>query len=97
MLVCSVKDLPLHYAISWFEQEATAVLLTMLHLGLGRIHLGPTLLQFLTLGNGGPDWTSHIRQTCKARVDLAEMLQTACYTAPARVRPAVLFARRMDA
>ena len=43
-----VNDLPLHYAISWFEQKATAVLLTMLHLGLRGIHLGPTLPQFLT-------------------------------------------------
>lgn len=47
-LGCEVNDLPLHYAISWFEQKATAVLLTMLHLGLRRIHLGPTLPQFLT-------------------------------------------------
>ena len=47
-LGCGVNDLPLHYAISWFEQKATAVLLTMLHLGLRRIHLGPTLPQFLT-------------------------------------------------
>ncbi|MDD3798051.1 MAG: hydroxylamine reductase [Novosphingobium sp.] len=43
-----VNDLPLHYAISWFEQKATAVLLTMLHLGIRKIHLGPTLPQFLT-------------------------------------------------
>ncbi|HZV09226.1 MAG TPA: hydroxylamine reductase, partial [Novosphingobium sp.] len=41
-LGCGVNDLPLHYAISWFEQKATAVLLTMLHLGIRRIHLGPT-------------------------------------------------------
>lgn len=47
-LDCGVNDLPLHYAISWFEQKATAVLLTMLHLGIRRIHLGPTLPQFLT-------------------------------------------------
>jgi hydroxylamine reductase len=47
-LGCGVNDLPLHYAISWFEQKATAVLLTMLHLGIRKIHLGPTLPQFLT-------------------------------------------------
>ncbi|NBC36646.1 hydroxylamine reductase [Novosphingobium sp. FSY-8] len=47
-LGCGVNDLPLHYAISWFEQKATAVLLTMLHLGIKKIHLGPTLPQFLT-------------------------------------------------
>lgn len=47
-LGCGVNDLPLHYAISWFEQKATAVLLSMLHLGIKKIHLGPTLPQFLT-------------------------------------------------
>ncbi|WP_010546366.1 hydroxylamine reductase [Sphingomonas elodea] len=73
-----VNDLPLHYAISWFEQKATAVLLTMLHLGLRRIHLGPTLPQFLT-----PEVLGilidrfDIRPTGEARADLAQMLQAA--------------------
>ncbi len=43
-----VNDLPLSMAISWFEQKATAVLLTLLSLGIRNIHLGPTLPQFLT-------------------------------------------------
>jgi hydroxylamine reductase len=77
-LGCGVNDLPLHYAISWFEQKATAVLLTMLHLGLRNIHLGPTLPQFLT-----PDVLDvlvkkfGITPTGDAKTDLAAMLQAA--------------------
>lgn len=73
-----VNDLPLHYAISWFEQKATAVLLTMLHLGIKRIHLGPTLPQFLTPEVLGVliD-TFDIRPTGDANEDLARMLQAA--------------------
>jgi len=73
-----VNDLPLHYAISWFEQKATAVLLTMLHLGIRRIHLGPTLPQFLT-----PEVlqvlvdTFDIRPTGDPQADLAGMLKAA--------------------
>jgi len=77
-LGCEVNDLPLHYGISWFEQKATAVLLTMLHLGLRRIHLGPTLPQFLTPEVLGVlvD-TFDIRPTGDAREDLARMLEAA--------------------
>jgi len=73
-----VNDLPLHYAISWFEQKATAVLLTMLHLGIRRIHLGPTLPQFLTPEVLGVlvD-TFDIRPTGDANEDLARMLEAA--------------------
>jgi len=73
-----VNDLPLHYAISWFEQKATAVLLTMLHLGIRRIHLGPTLPQFIT-----PEVlqvlvdTFDIRPTGDPQADLAGMLKAA--------------------
>jgi hydroxylamine reductase len=77
-LGCEVNDLPLHYGISWFEQKATAVLLTMLHLGLKRIHLGPTLPQFLTpevLGVLVEKF--EIRPTGDAREDLARMLEAA--------------------
>ena len=42
-----VNSLPIHYAISWFEQKAVAVLLTLLHLGVKRIHLGPRLPAFV--------------------------------------------------
>ena len=77
-LGCGVNDLPLHYAISWFEQKATAVLLTMLHLGIRRIHLGPTLPQFLTpevLGVLVDKFD--IRPTGDAQEDLARMVQAA--------------------
>ncbi len=73
-----VNDLPLHYAISWFEQKATAVLLSMLHLGIRRIHLGPTLPQFLT-----PEVLSvlvdtfDIRPTGNVQEDLDRMLMAA--------------------
>ncbi len=45
---CSVNDLPLTLIISWFEQKAAAVLLTLLSLGITNIHLGPTLPAYLT-------------------------------------------------
>ncbi|MCG5074364.1 hydroxylamine reductase [Paraburkholderia tagetis] len=47
---CGVNDLPLSLVISWFEQKAAAVLLTLLALGIRNIHLGPTLPVFLTPG-----------------------------------------------
>jgi hydroxylamine reductase len=45
---CGVNDLPLSLMISWFEQKATAVLLSLLAVGVKGIHLGPTLPVFLT-------------------------------------------------
>jgi hydroxylamine reductase len=45
---CGVNDLPLSLVISWFEQKAAAVLLTLLSLGIKGIKLGPTLPAFLT-------------------------------------------------
>lgn len=45
---CGVNDLPLSLMISWFEQKAVAVLLSLLSLGIRGIHLGPTLPAFLT-------------------------------------------------
>lgn len=43
-----VNDLPLSMIISWFEQKAVAILLTLLHLGIKNIRLGPTLPAFVT-------------------------------------------------
>ena len=43
-----VNDLPLTLVISWFEQKAVAILLTLLHLGIKNIHLGPTAPAFIT-------------------------------------------------
>ncbi len=47
-LGCSVNELPLSLRISWFEQKAVAVLLTLLHLGVKGIQLGPNLPGFVT-------------------------------------------------
>jgi hydroxylamine reductase len=43
-----VNDLPLSMIVSWFEQKAVAVLLTLLHLGIRDIRLGPALPAFVT-------------------------------------------------
>ncbi|CAI8954917.1 hydroxylamine reductase [Methylocaldum szegediense] len=45
---CGVNDLPLSLMVSWFEQKAVAVLLTLLSLGIRGIRLGPSLPAFLT-------------------------------------------------
>lgn len=47
-LGCSINDLPMHFAISWFEQKAVAVLLSMLYLDLKNIRIGPAVPAFLT-------------------------------------------------
>jgi hydroxylamine reductase len=45
---CGVNDLPLSLAVSWYEQKAVAILLTLLHLGVENIKLGPSLPAFVT-------------------------------------------------
>lgn len=45
---CGINDLPLSLIISWFEQKAVAVLLTLLYLGVKDIRLGPNLPAFIT-------------------------------------------------
>jgi hydroxylamine reductase len=45
---CSVNDLPLTLVISWFEQKAVAVLLTLLSLGVKGITIGPNPPAFIT-------------------------------------------------
>lgn len=47
---CSVNELPLTLAISWFEQKAVAVLLTLLSLGVKGITIGPNAPAFVTPG-----------------------------------------------
>jgi hydroxylamine reductase len=44
----SVNELPLSLVLSWYEQKAVAILLTLLHLGIRDIRLGPTLPSFIT-------------------------------------------------
>ncbi len=43
-----VNDLPLSLILSWYEQKAVVILLTLLHLGIKGIRLGPTLPAFIT-------------------------------------------------
>ena len=43
-----VNNLPIVYNIAWYEQKAVIVLLSLLHLGVKNIHLGPTLPAFLS-------------------------------------------------
>ena len=45
---CGVNDLPLSMILSWYEQKACAILLTLLHLGIKDIRLGPSLPAFIT-------------------------------------------------
>ncbi|RMD76436.1 MAG: hydroxylamine reductase, partial [Lentisphaerae bacterium] len=45
---CGVNDLPLSLVLSWYEQKAVAILLTLLYLGVENIRLGPTLPAFIT-------------------------------------------------
>lgn len=43
-----INELPIAYNIAWYEQKAVIVLLSLLHLGVKNIHLGPTLPGFLS-------------------------------------------------
>jgi hydroxylamine reductase len=43
-----VNDLPLSLVLSWYEQKAVAILLTLLHLGIKNIRIGPSLPAFIT-------------------------------------------------
>ena len=43
-----VNDLPLSFVLSWYEQKAVCILLTLLHLGIKNIRLGPSLPAFVT-------------------------------------------------
>ncbi len=45
---CGVNDLPLTIILSWYEQKAVAILLTLLSLGVKNIKIGPTLPAFVT-------------------------------------------------
>ena len=45
---CGVNDLPLTLVLSWYEQKAVAILLTLLALGVKNIHLGPSLPAFVS-------------------------------------------------
>ena len=43
-----VNDLPLSLVLSWYEQKAVSILLTLLHLGIKGIRIGPSLPAFIS-------------------------------------------------
>ncbi len=47
---CGVNDLPLTLILSWYEQKAVCILLSLLYLGIQNIHVGPTLPAFVSPG-----------------------------------------------
>ncbi len=47
---CGVNELPLTMVLSWYEQKAVSILLTLLYLGIKDIYLGPTLPAFVSPG-----------------------------------------------
>ncbi|MDD2751835.1 MAG: hydroxylamine reductase [Candidatus Omnitrophica bacterium] len=73
---CGVNDLPLSFILSWYEQKAVAILLTLLYLGIKGMRIGPTAPAFLT-----PEVFKIIQQQydlkliTTAQKDLAEILQ----------------------
>jgi hydroxylamine reductase len=75
-LNCTVNDLPLSLVLSHLEQKAAAVLLTLLHLGVKNIRLGPSLPSYMT-----PNVLSILQReynlmgTDDAETDLANMMQ----------------------
>ena len=73
---CGLNELPLSLVISWFEQKAVAVLLTLLALGVRNIRLGPTLPAFLTPNLLGVLVERFgIQPITKASADIAASLQ----------------------
>ena len=72
---CGVNDLPLSMILSWYEQKAVCILLTLLHLGIKNIKLGPTLPAFLSK-NVLNYLVEHfaIASTTTPEADLAELL-----------------------
>lgn len=45
---CTVNELPLTLVLSWYEQKAVCILLTLLYLGIKNIYIGPTLPAFIS-------------------------------------------------
>ncbi|MBI4825722.1 MAG: hydroxylamine reductase [Nitrospirae bacterium] len=72
---CSVNELPLTIALSWFEQKAVAILLGLFSLGVKNIYLGPKPPEFVTPGvlKVLQDNFS-LKLTGEAKVDIKNML-----------------------
>ena len=74
-LHCTLNELPLTLVLSWYEQKAVCILLTLLHLGMKNIYLGPTLPAFLSpkVAQFLID-TYQIHPTTTPEADLAQIL-----------------------
>ncbi len=48
IFLCGIDELPLFFILSWYEQKAVAILLSLFHLGVKNIRLGPSLPAFMT-------------------------------------------------
>ena len=72
---CTVNELPLTLVLSWYEQKAVCILLTLLALGIRNIYLGPTLPAFLseTVVKTLVD-TFHLQPTTDPQQDLDAIL-----------------------
>ena len=72
---CGVNDLPLSLVLSWYEQKAVCILLTLLHLGIQNMRIGPSLPAFV-----GPNVLNvlvekfHLTPIKTPEADLAAML-----------------------
>ena len=72
---CGVNELPLSLVLSWFEQKAIVILLTLLSLGIKGIRVGPTVPGFLT-----PNLLAYLQENFDLKLidnvekDLADML-----------------------
>jgi len=75
-LNCGVNDLPLSMILSWYEQKAVAILLTLLYLDIKNIKIGPSLPAFVS-----PDVLNvlvdkfNIQPVSEVEMDLAEALK----------------------
>ena len=73
---CSINELPISFVLSWYEQKAVAILLTLLFLGVKGIYLGPSLPAFIS-----PNILAYlidnfdIHPTSTVKKDLEQMLK----------------------
>ncbi len=73
---CSVNDLPLSIVLSWFEQKAVAILLTLFHLNVKGIRIGPMPPAFITPGVLGVIQKNFdLKLITTPEADLKEMLK----------------------
>ena len=72
---CGVNDLPLTLVLSWYEQKAVAILLSLLHLGVKNIRIGPSLPAFVSPAVLGVLVENfNIKPTATVESDLQEIL-----------------------